>query len=494
MRKHKLLILFLLLLITLTGCFEKREVEDLAYVIAIGLDKGTSENSVNISFQLAVPIKIAGEGSNGSGKESTSLITLETNSISNAVSRADTMISKEITLSHNKIIVLSEELAKENINYYLSALVTNREIRPKTSIIVHKGTAKEFLSNLEPVLETNPARYYDLVLDSSEYTGYATDNSLFHFYLSARDEFSSPFAVLTESIEDENHSTFTENTKKPNLKTNSHEPTPQQNTQSSNKESSEKDNQQNNSNTNRQAQVGDASNENTQMQTREQTSQNSKNSSNEENQSSQNNKNSSSEEEQSSQNNKNSSSEENLPKTANIAGIAIFKNGKLVGEIRNEQIISQLILQDNLKKVNIDIEDIEDNNKTSVIKIVQEDSPNIKVKIENNKPKIDIQIKLNCQLITSGSAVNYNEKENRKKLEQKIQKKLQEDMNAYLKTITQDFKADPVGFGKYCRLNVSTLNELSKIKWEEIFPNSTFNVQFKIHLDTTQMVSNEQRK
>jgi len=464
MRKFKFLTLFLLLTFSLTGCFEKREVEDLAYVIAIGLDKGTSEDTVAISFQLAVPIKIAGEGSTGSGKESTSLITLETDTISNAVSRADTMISKEITLSHNKIIVFSEELAKEGINYYLSALVTNREIRPKTSVIVHKGTAKDFLSNLEPVLETNPARYYDLVLDSSEYTGYATDNSLFHFYLSVRDEFSSPFAVLTESIQDENSSTFTESKQNPNLKTNSHEPTPQENSAD-----------------NRQAQVGDASNENTQLQTGE-SSEQSKSESSSDNP------------KQSSQENENSSSENNLPKTANIAGIAIFKSGKLVGEIRNEQIISQLMLQDNLKKVNIDIEDITDSKKTSVIKLVQQDSPKIKVEIENNKPKIDIQIKLNCQLITSGSAVSYNEKENRKKLEQNIQKKLKEDMNAYLQTITKELKADPVGFGKYCRLNVTTLEQLSKIKWEEIFPSSNFNVQFKLHLDTTQMVSNEQRK
>lgn len=478
MHKFKTLILLLFLLTTLTGCFEKREVEDLAYVIAIGLDKGNSEDTILISFQLAVPIKIAGEGSNGSGKKSTSLITLETNSISNAVSRADTMISKEITLSHNKIIVLSEELAKQNINYYLSALVTNREIRPKTSVIVHKGTAKDFLSNLEPVLEINPARYYELMLDSSEYTGYATDNSLFHFYLSARDEFSSPFAVLTESIQDENSSTFTEITQKANLKTSNNESTSQKNNNTT-----EENNHQNTSNSNRQNQLGDASNENAQMQTGQnqekttENSQNTKNSSNPANNSSQ-----------------ESSNEQNTPKTANIAGIAIFKSGKLVGEIRNEQIISQLILQDNLKKVNIDIEDIEDSKKTSVIKIVQEDRPNIKVKIKKNKPHIDIQIKLNCQLITSGSAINYNEKENRKKLEQNIQKKLQKDMTEYLKTITQEFKADPVGFGKYCRLNVKTLDELYQIKWEEIFPNSTFNVQFKLHLDTTQMVSNEQRQ
>lgn len=453
MRNYKFLILFILLPTLLTGCFEKREVEDLAYVIAIGLDKGQNEN-ISVSFQIAVPIKIAGEGSAGAGKESTSLITLEADSIYNAVSRADTMISKEITLSHNKIIVFSEELAKEGITDYLESLVTNRELRPKTSIIVHKGKAEDFLANLEPVLETNPARYYELVLDSSEYTGYATDNSLFHFYLASRDEFSSPFAMLTESMQDENSSNQThsqtesqsesqtngqaesqknsqQNEKEnPNLKTSSHEPTHNENTPTAEN--------------NAQSQGEDTSTEN------------------------------------------------NFPKTANIAGIAIFKSGKLVGEIRDEQIISHLMLQSNLKKVNIDVKDIKDSKKTSVIKIVQQGSPNIKVKIQNNKPLIDIIIKLNCQLLTSGSTINYNEKANQEKLEQNIQEKLKKDMSDYLNTITKNFQADPIGFGKYCRVNVSTLEELSRIKWDEIFPSSIFNVKFQLHLDTTQMVSNEQ--
>ena len=57
--------------------------------------------------------------------------------------------------------------------------------------------------------------------------------------------------------------------------------------------------------------------------------------------------------------------------------------------------------------------------------------------------------------------------------------------------ISKEFKADPIGFGKYYRTKVLTLEELDNIKWEEIFPNSEFNIEFQLHLDTTQMVSNQ---
>ena len=46
---------------------------------------------------------------------------------------------------------------------------------------------------------------------------------------------------------------------------------------------------------------------------------------------------------------------------------AIFANDKLVGEIKNEQILSHVMLLGKLQKVNMDIEDIEDKNKTFFI-------------------------------------------------------------------------------------------------------------------------------
>ena len=190
--------LLIFLLFCLSGCFEKRELEDLAYVIAIGIDTGETQK-YNITYQVAVPIKIAGEGSDNAGKDSTTLVTSEADSLYNSISKVNSLISKELTLSHNKIIVCSEELAQKGLDEILNSLITSREIRPKTSIIIHKGKSKEFLENLEPILEKNPARYYDLLLSSSEYTGYVVDNSLFSFYLSTQDDFSNAFTMITET-------------------------------------------------------------------------------------------------------------------------------------------------------------------------------------------------------------------------------------------------------------------------------------------------------
>lgn len=453
MKKLKLIGILSLILLTFTGCLAKTELEDYAYVIAVGVDKG-SEDSYLVSFQVAVPIKIAGEGSTGSGKESTSIISLETDTLFNSISRADTMISKEITLSHNKLIVISEEVAQEGINKLLNAFVTNREIRPKTSVIVHKGLAKDLLENLEPILEKNPSRYYDLLLDSNQYTGYAIDNTLFDFYIASKDTLSSPYALLTEPVREEESSIDIPSRSKENP-----DSIPQKgNTTSGNQDS---DNKSSNGNSSKDTQnnqtPSDSGSSNSQQSNTE----------------------------------KSSSESNNSPKTANIAGIAIFKNDKLVGEIKNEQILSHVMLLGELKKVNVDIEDIEDKNKKTVIKLRQTEQPQIDVKISNDIPKINILIRLECDLITSGSQIDYTKQDNKHKLSEAIKEKLTRDMNIYLTKITKDFKADPIGFGKHYRKKVQTVQELENIKWDKIFQNSEFNVEFQLHLDTTQMVSNQ---
>jgi len=468
MKKVKFIILFLLIIFTFTGCLAKTELEDFAYVIAVGVDKGSEDNYI-VSFQIAVPIKIAGEGSTGSGKESTSIISLETDTLFNSISRADTMISKEITLSHNKIIVISEEVAKEGISKLLNAFVTNREIRPKTSVLVHKGLAKDLLLNLEPILEKNLSRYYDLLLDSNQYTGYAIDNTLFDFYISSKDTLSSPYALLTEPVREEESSIDIPSRSKYNPDSTPHKKdnTPTNNTSNTtNTDKNTGEHTQNNKNEIKEA-TGESQNNQAPS---DDSATNSADTNSEKTESSQ--------------------KQENH-KTANIAGVAIFANDKMVGEIKNEQILSHVILLGELKKVNIDIEDIEDKNKHTVIKIRQTEQPQIYVDIQNKTPKIDILIRLECDLITSGSQIDYTKKDNKEKLSDAIKEKLTHDMNIYLVKISKDFKTDPIGFGNQYRKQVLTLEELKDIKWQEIFPKSEFNVDFQLHLDTTQMVSNQ---
>lgn len=200
MKKHKLLavILIALLQATLfTGCYDKRELDDMAYAIALGFDKG-SINELRMTLQMAVPTNIAGGESGGGGdsEKSSTVITIDAPSIYSGLNMLNTFVSKQINLSHLKAIIFSEEIAKEGISKYMHTMIRNREFRPNVNIIVSRGSAEEFIKSVKPALETNPAKYYELLLDAYEYTGFTTDTQLISFYNKSESTSIQPVAVL----------------------------------------------------------------------------------------------------------------------------------------------------------------------------------------------------------------------------------------------------------------------------------------------------------
>ena len=107
--KKRLIALVLLSSFFLSGCYDYIEPNDLAYVVAVGIDKGTNENLFNYTLQFARPTQISGGSSEegGSGEKTIGTVKVEAPSIYSAVNVANHVISKTFTLSHTKIIVIS---------------------------------------------------------------------------------------------------------------------------------------------------------------------------------------------------------------------------------------------------------------------------------------------------------------------------------------------------------------------------------------------------
>lgn len=193
------ILIVILQCIILTGCFDKREPDDMAYPIALGFDKG-STNELRMTMQIAVPTNIAGgeSGGGGDGESSSTVIAVETPSIYSGLNMLNSFISKQINLSHIKVIVFSQEIAQEGISKYLHAMIRNKEFRPNVSIIVSRCSAEEFIDAVKPKLETNPAKYYELLLDAYRYTGFTTDTQLIDFYNKSERSSVQPVAVLAD--------------------------------------------------------------------------------------------------------------------------------------------------------------------------------------------------------------------------------------------------------------------------------------------------------
>ena len=115
--KKKLFIIFCILLLNLTllsGCYDSRGIEELAYVTAIGLDV-SDNNLINLTLQISIPSSGSSSESGSSQSSKTNSITVECTSINTGLALANSYISKELDLSHCKVIVLSEKISEQGI-------------------------------------------------------------------------------------------------------------------------------------------------------------------------------------------------------------------------------------------------------------------------------------------------------------------------------------------------------------------------------------------
>lgn len=168
-------------MLTLTSCVGE-EPDNIAYVTAVGIDK--SEEGYIYTIQFANPTKISGGASEegGSGGQIVENITVEAPSMYSAVKNANTIVSKTMSLSHAKIIVVSEEIAKAGLDEINDIVSRNNDIRPDVYIAVAENSEK-YIEEVKPAIELNPIKYYQLIYENRSGSS-VPQNTAFDLYTS----------------------------------------------------------------------------------------------------------------------------------------------------------------------------------------------------------------------------------------------------------------------------------------------------------------------
>ncbi|MCD5414492.1 MAG: Ger(x)C family spore germination protein [Clostridiales bacterium] len=129
----------------MTGCWDNIEIDDRAYVLAIGIDKSQIEKSENLLFTFAFSnIQIAkGEGAEISNVVISRLGT----SFYCTQERLSTRVDKDLFVGQLKVIIIGEEIAKDakKMREILDAFERDPLVSRKVRIAIAKGKAKDIL-------------------------------------------------------------------------------------------------------------------------------------------------------------------------------------------------------------------------------------------------------------------------------------------------------------------------------------------------------------
>ncbi|MCI8470210.1 MAG: hypothetical protein HFJ35_01730 [Clostridia bacterium] len=207
-----ILILILVFTIAFSSSYLSLSMDNLAYVLVIGIDKG-KDNNLEVSFQFSTTSKSTESGS--TEKTPTVMDTVTAPSFSTAVNLMDSYIGKELNLSHCKVIIFSEELAQEGISEEIYTLINDTQIRPSANIVVSKCNAKFYMEQTSPELENLISKYYEIFTNSSKYTGLKPNATIGDFFNAIICKTCEPVAILggisTEKPENQGNNHIQEN-------------------------------------------------------------------------------------------------------------------------------------------------------------------------------------------------------------------------------------------------------------------------------------------
>lgn len=163
----------------LTGCWDQTELEDHAYVVAIGADLAQDNpNEKVFTAQIVIPAKLAGGGTpgggGGGGEKSYFQISVRASSLYCALNNMQATLSRDISLLQCRAIFISEELARQSIQPVIEIVVRQPELRRSVFIGVVAGNVADFFKENQPMLHDNISKYYEEVATSNKYTGYTT--------------------------------------------------------------------------------------------------------------------------------------------------------------------------------------------------------------------------------------------------------------------------------------------------------------------------------
>ena len=140
--KLKLIIPFILLI--LTGCWNYNELNDIALITSMSIDK---ENN---NFLVSVGIA-------NTNKDEITLYSGNGKSISEAIKNIELYIPKKLYFGHLSVIIISDNIAKEGLERLSNYILRSKDIPKNTFLLISKDTqAKQILKSISP-LDTFPS-------------------------------------------------------------------------------------------------------------------------------------------------------------------------------------------------------------------------------------------------------------------------------------------------------------------------------------------------
>lgn len=182
-RLKRIFLLFMLFtFLLLAGCWDRREIEDIGFVLGLGIDQVETEEEkeqeqgevkkkrhISIVNHFIIPEMMSGENGGGNKKNYKNVIT-EGDNVFQILRELSTTVEHPPNFEHLKVIIISEDVARSiNLGKLVNFFLRNQETRRTTKIFIAEGRARD-------VFESETILVNDLAIKMLQITENATRN------------------------------------------------------------------------------------------------------------------------------------------------------------------------------------------------------------------------------------------------------------------------------------------------------------------------------
>ncbi|HQD04220.1 MAG TPA: Ger(x)C family spore germination protein [Halanaerobiales bacterium] len=178
MRSRKRFLPFLLILlvsIILTGCWDLKDINRRVMVVALGLDlaeRTETENyeyisMVKLTAQVAIPEKLSGGAGQPltTGAEAVWNVSAIGRNVSMCYVNLQQRLQDELFLGHTRVLVISEDLAREGLSRYMNFFRNNPEFRRLSYLLISENKAEDLLNTFPKTANLQAIYLMNLIED-----------------------------------------------------------------------------------------------------------------------------------------------------------------------------------------------------------------------------------------------------------------------------------------------------------------------------------------
>ena len=183
MKKVKYILLTLIIFIEAifyTGCWNYREVNDFSIVAGVAVDKG-----INNNFEVTVEIIQINSGKDA--RITSSIISVEGNTMFDAARNLISVSGKRLYWSHAKTIILSKEIAMEGVTKVIEWYIRDAETREEAKILIsQEESAKKIYADTQSNANEIKSFTLDKMISNQVSLSKAPNTDVWKFYIESR--------------------------------------------------------------------------------------------------------------------------------------------------------------------------------------------------------------------------------------------------------------------------------------------------------------------